>query len=181
MSNFDLGAFQQQISAQKAALPPVEKWNPDFCGDIDMQIKHDGTWFYMGTPIGRKALVKLFASVLKREEDKYFLVTPVEKIGIQIEDVPFIITQWQNEDNKLVLTTNTADNLIVSADNPIQLFADKKTAAVLPYALVRRNLWARLHQNVFYQLAELGEEVVIDNKRHLMLKSGDYSCSLGEL
>ena len=181
MSNFDLGAFQQQISAQKAALPPVEKWNPDFCGDIDMQIKHDGTWFYMGTPIGRKALVKLFASVLKREEDKYFLVTPVEKIGIQIEDVPFIITQWQNEDNKLVLTTNTADNLIVSADNPIQLFADKKTAAVLPYALVRRNLWARLHQNVFYQLAELGEEVVIDNKRQLMLKSGDYSFSLGEL
>lgn len=181
MADFDLGAFQQQISSQKAALPPVDKWNPDFCGDIDIQIKHDGTWFYMGTPIGRKPLVKLFASVLKRENDQYFLVTPVEKVGIQVEDVPFIITQWQIENNKLALTTNTGDDLIVSSINPIQIFADKKTGALLPYALVRRNLWARLHQNVFYQLAELGKEQEIAGKRHLMLSSGDYNFSLGEL
>jgi hypothetical protein len=181
MANFDLGAFQQQISSQNAALPPVDKWNPDFCGDIDIKIKHDGTWFYMGTPIGRKPLVKLFASVLKREEDSYFLVTPVEKVGIQVEDVPFIITQWQKENNKLALTTNTGHDLIVSPENPIQIFADKKTGATLPYALVRRNLWARLHQNVFYQLAELGEEHELDGKRHLMLNSGDYRFSLGEL
>ena len=181
MATFDLSAFQQQISSQNAALPPVDKWDPDFCGDIDIQIKHDGTWFYMGTPIGRKALVKLFASVLKRENDHYFLVTPVEKVGIQVEDVPFIITQWHKEGGKLALTTNTGDDLIVSSENPIQLFADKKTTATLPYALVRRNLWARLHQNVFYQLAELGEEQELDGNRHLMLKSGDYSFSLGEL
>jgi hypothetical protein len=181
MATFDIGAFQQQISSQNAALPPVDKWNPDFCGDIDIQIKHDGTWFYMGTPIGRKALVKLFASVLKREDDLYFLVTPVEKVGIKVEDVAFIITQWQMEDSKLVLTTNTDHDLIVSDQNPIQIFADKKTGAFLPYALVRRNLWARLHQNVFYQLAELGEEKELDGKRHLMLNSGDYSFSLGEL
>lgn len=181
MATFDLGAFQQQISSQNAALPPVDKWHPDFCGDIDIQIKHDGTWFYMGTPIGRKALVKLFASVLKREDDDYFLVTPVEKVGIQVEDVPFIITQWRKEEDKLLLTTNTGNDLIVSAQNPIQLFADKKTAAYLPYALVRSNLWARLHQNVFYQLAELGAEQTLDGKRHLMLSSGDYRFSLGEL
>jgi hypothetical protein len=181
MSTFDLGSFQQQISSQKAALPPVDKWNPDFCGDIDIQIKHDGTWFYMGTPIGRKPLVKLFARVLKRENDHYFLVTPVEKVGIQVEDVPFLITQWQKEDGKLVLTTNTDNDLIVTSENPIQIFADKKTGEYLPYALVRRNLWARLHQNVFYQLAELGEEQEVDGKRHLMLSSGDYSFSLGEL
>ncbi|MBL4631027.1 MAG: DUF1285 domain-containing protein [Paraglaciecola sp.] len=185
MTDFNLAAFQQQISSQKAALPPVDKWNPEFCGDIDIQIKHDGTWFYMGTPIGRKALVKLFASVVKRENDDYFLVTPVEKIGIQVEDSPFIITQWHKEDNKLVLTTNTEHDLIVSSENPIQLFTDKKTAAYLPYALVRRNLWARLHQNVFYQLAdlavELGGEQDLDGKPHLMLNSGDYRFSLGEL
>jgi hypothetical protein len=181
MPNFDLGAFQQQISTQNAALPPVDKWHPEFCGDIDIQIKHDGTWFYMGTPIGRKPLVKMFASVLKREDQDYFLVTPVEKVGIQVEDVPFIITQWQKEKNKLVLTTNTETDLIVSSNNPIQIFADKKTGAYLPYALVRRNLWARLHQNVFYQLAELGKEQTIDGKRHLMLNSGEYHFSLGEL
>jgi hypothetical protein len=181
MATFDLGAFQQQISSQNAALPPIDKWNPDFCGDIDIQIKHDGTWFYMGTPIGRKPLVKLFASVLKREDNNYFLVTPVEKVGIQVEDAPFIITQWQKEEDKLLLTTNTGDDLIVSAENPIEIFADRKTGDYLPYALVRRNLWARLHQNVFYQLAELGEEKELDGNHHLMLNSGDYSFSLGKL
>jgi len=181
MATFDFGAFQQQISCQNSALPPVDKWNPDFCGDIDLQIKHDGSWFYMGTPIGRKPLVKLFSNVLKREENNYFLVTPVEKVGIQVEDVPFIITQWQKEESELVLTTNIGDEFIVSSQNPIQVFADKKTTAYLPYALVRRNLWARLHQNVFYQLAELGEEKEVDGKRHLTLNSGDYSFSLGEL
>lgn len=181
MATFDLGAFQQQINSQNSALPPVDQWHPDFCGDIDIQIKHDGTWFYMGTPIGRKPLVKLFASVLKREDDNYFLVTPVEKVGIQVEDVPFIITQWQQENGKFALTTNTGDDLIVSSDNPIQLFVDKKSGEYLPYALVRRNLWARLHQNVFYQLAELGEEHQLNGKRHLMLNSGDYRFSLGEL
>ena len=181
MIDFDLAAFQQQISSQNAALPPIDKWNPDFCGDIDIQIKHDGTWFYMGTPIGRKALVKLFASVLKREDDHYFLVTPAEKVGIQVEDSPFVITQWQKESGKLALTTNTGYDLIVSSQNPIHILTDKKTGVYLPYALIRKNLWGRLHQNVFYQLAELGEEQEIDGKRHLMFSSGDYHFSLGDL
>jgi hypothetical protein len=181
MTTFDLGDFQKQVSSQDTTLPPVDKWDPSFCGDIDIQIKHDGSWFYMGTPISRKPLVKLFASVLKREDEHYFLVTPVEKVGIKVEDVPFIITQWHKEGNKLVLTTNTGQNLIVSSENPIQIFADKKTGIFLPYALVRRNLWARLHQNVFYQLAELGKEQVLDGKRHLILASSDYHFSLGEL
>ena len=93
----DLRALQKQIDQHTDELPPVEKWDPDFCGDIDMQIHHDGTWYYMGTPIGRKALVKLFSTVLKMEDDKYFLVTPVEKIGIQVEDVPFIIVQCEEQ------------------------------------------------------------------------------------
>src|SRR4249920_2670246 len=80
---------------QGRGLPPVERWNPPFCGDIDMRIAADGTWFYQNTPIGRPALVKLFASVLKREGDKYFLVTPVEKVGLVVEDVPFLAVELQ--------------------------------------------------------------------------------------
>lgn len=181
MPAFDLTKFQQQITSQNQSLPDVDNWTPEFCGNIDIQIKHDGSWFYMGTPVGREALVKLFASVLKREQDNYFLVTPVEKVGIKVDDVPFLITQWQTQNEKLLLTTNIGDNLIVSSDNPINLFTDKSTGAILPYALVRKNLWARLHQNVYYQLAELGKEKIIDAKKHLVLNSGTYTFSLGEL
>ena len=80
----DLASLEQQIGQQQGKLPPVEKWNPEFCGDIDMVIKHDGSWFYMGTPIGRKALVKMFSSVLRKDQEQYVLVTPVEKVGIQV-------------------------------------------------------------------------------------------------
>ena len=181
MANFDLGSFQEQISSQQAALPPIEKWNPDFCGNIDMQIKRDGSWFYMGTQIGREALVKLFASVLKREGEDYFLVTPVEKVGIKVADSPFVITQWQKKESKLLLTSNIGDVIEVTKENPIQLFKDKITGATLPYALVRSSLWARLHQNVFYQMAELGQEHNIDGQSHLTLTSGNYRFSLGTL
>lgn len=177
----DLSTLQKQLSQHQGKSPPVEKWDPDFCGDIDMVIKHDGSWFYMGTPIGRKALVKLFSSVLKKQQDDYFLVTPVEKVGITVEDVPFIITQWRQEDDLLVLTTQTEDQLIISEQHPVKLQADACSGDILPYVLVRRNLWARLHQNVFYQLVEMGQQTMLDGKSQLVLQSGDYSFSLGYL
>lgn len=177
----DLNKLQDQLVDQAGKIPPVENWNPDFCGDIDIRIKHDGSWWYMGTPIGRKALVKLFSSVLKREIDNYFLVTPVEKVGIVVEDVPFVVTQWQQQGDVLVFTTQTEDKFAVSADNPVELMNDKISGEQLPYANVRRNLWARLHQNVFYQLIEQGDEVVHQGKKHLMLNSSDYQFSLGKL
>ena len=175
----DLSQLQRQLAQQQNKVPPVEKWDPEFCGDIDIQIKHDGSWFYMGTPIGRKPLVKLFSSVLKKEQEKYFLVTPVEKVGIQVEDVPFIITQWEKQDDLLVFTTQTDDTFIVSDSNPIKLMRDKKTDALLPYANVRRNLWARLHQNIYYQLIEIAESVANDKGKSLKLSSGGYSFELG--
>src|SRR5437588_12060440 len=79
------------------SLPPVHLWNPPFCGDLDMRIAGDGTWFYMGTPIGRPALVRLFSTILKREDGKHFLVTPVEKVGIRVDDAPFLAVEMQNE------------------------------------------------------------------------------------
>ena len=177
----DLATLQQQIAAEGSKLPPLEKWNPTFCGDIDMQIKHDGSWHYMGTPIGRKPLVRLFSTVLKREDEKYFLVTPVEKVGIVVDDVPFIITQWQQQDGKLYFTTQSDDNFMVSAEHPVELHKDKVSGDLLPYARVRRNLWARLHQNVFYQLVELGTEVTQADGKYLRLQSADYAFNLGKL
>lgn len=177
----DLAKLQKQLASQQGKMPPVEQWDPKFCGDIDLEIKHDGSWFYMGTPIGRQPLVKLFASVLKREGDKYFLVTPVEKVGIRVADSPLLVTQWQQRDDQLIFTTLTEDVFVVSTDNPVQLKADKVTGETLPYALVRTNLWARLHQNVFYQLADKGTEKLHDETKQLMLQSGNYEFSLGKL
>lgn len=175
----DLSQLQSQLASQQNKVPPVEKWNPDFCGDIDIQIKHDGSWFYMGTPIGRKPLVKLFSSVLKREQEKYYLVTPVEKVGIQVEDVPFVITQWEKQDQLLLFTTQTNDSFFVSDTNPVKLMRDKKTDALLPYVNIRRNLWARFHQNVYYQLVEIAQTKVNNGVQSLELSSGEYSFDLG--
>lgn len=175
----DLASLEQQIGQQQGKLPPVEKWNPEFCGDIDMVIKHDGSWFYMGTPIGRKALVKMFSSVLRKDQEQYVLVTPVEKVGIQVEDVPFVITQWEWQNDALVFTTQTQDQFIVSQQHPVEIRQDKTTKAWLPYVNVRRNLWARLHQNVYYQLIEIAQEKTLDNKSQVCLCSGNYQFSLG--
>jgi hypothetical protein len=177
----DLNQLQQQIGDKTGKLPPVDKWDPDFCGDIDLQIKHDGSWWYMGTPIGRKALVRLFSTVLKKEGDKYFLVTPVEKVGIQVEDVPFIATQWQQTNDGIVFSTLTEDSILASEEHPIALMQDKVSQATLPYINVRRNLWARLHQNVFYQLADLGTPQNHDGHQQLMIESRNYAFSLGHL
>ena len=177
----DLARLQQQLSSDEDSLPPVANWNPSFCGDIDMQIRRDGSWHYMGTPIGRKALVKLFSTVLRREGNDYFLVTPVEKVGIQVEDVPFIVSTWEDVDGHLVLTTLTEDRFIVGNDHPIELRKDGQSGDLIPYAKVRDALWARLHQNVFYQLVEHGHMQDLDGKQQLVLKSGEYQFSLGAL
>lgn len=176
----NLGQLQQQIR-QQGKYPPVEQWDPAFCGDIPLCIKHDGSWWYMDSPIGRQSLIQLFASVLKYQDGKYYLVTPAEKVGISVEDVPFIVTQWQYQQDLLLFTTKTRDQVVISADNPIVLKQDPITGQILPYCLVRNNLYARLHQNVFYQLAESGKEGIVNNEPHLLLKSGDYEFSLGEL
>lgn len=175
----DLEQLRASLQRQDDALPPVEQWHPEFCGDIDLVIKHNGQWFYMGTPIGRPALVKLFASVLKREGDDYFLVTPVEKVGIRVEDVPFIVTQWQKQDDNLVLETSIGDRMLVSAEHPIVLQRDRVNGDELPYVLVRRNLFARLHQNVFYQLTDIAEVVSGATGDEVIIRSGRQEFSLG--
>ncbi|XOV80493.1 MAG: DUF1285 domain-containing protein [Aestuariibacter sp.] len=175
----DLERLRKSLGEQAQSLPPVEDWDPEFCGDIELQIKHSGQWFYMGTPIGRPALVKLFASVLKKQEQHYYLVTPVEKVGIQVEDVPFVVTEWRQRDEYIMMTTSVGDHTIVSPQNPVILQQDRTNGAVLPYLCVRRNLYARLHQNVFYQLADIATIEPGKEGDKVMVSSGNYQFSLG--
>lgn len=149
------------IKATKTrGLPPVETWNPPFCGDIDMEIRRDGTWFYEGTPIGRPGLVKLFASILIREDGNYFLVTPVEKVGIRVHDAPFIAvdfeTSGEGEQQRLTFTTSLGDITVSGPDAPFRFVRDADTGEPSPYVRVRRNLEALIDRKSFYRLVDLG-------------------------
>src|SRR5262249_49455286 len=149
--------------------PPVHLWNPPYCGEIDMRIAADGTWFYQKTPIGRPALVKLFASVLKREEDKYFLVTPVEKCGIVVEDAPFLAVELRaeqvEEGQVLHFRTNVDDWVACGREHALRFEPEPDTAGLKPYLHVRRDLWAKLTRALFYDLVELGEERDVEGQR----------------
>ena len=148
--------------------PPVELWNPPFCGDLDMRIAADGTWFYMKTPIGRPALVKLFASVLKREGDRYFLVTPVEKCGIQVDDTPFLAVELkveQSTDGRVLnFRTNVDDWVSCGPSHALRFEPQAGTGGLKPYLHVRRDLWAKVTRALFFDLVELGEERVVEGK-----------------
>jgi hypothetical protein len=153
----------------RKAPPPVHLWDPPFCGDLDMRIAADGTWFYLKTPIGRPALVKLFASVLKREGDKYFLVTPVEKVGITVDDVPFMAVEMRIEDGRrgpiLNFRTNVDDWVACGPDHALRFEPEQGTGGLKPYLHVRRGLWAKLTRTLFFDLVERGEERDVDGNR----------------
>ena len=177
----DLAGGLEGIAAAvpKKGLPPVERWNPPFCGDIDMRIASDGTWFYLGTPIGRPALVRLFSTVLKREGDKYFLVTPVEKVGIVVEDAPFLAVELAVERGEggqglgqvLRFRTNV-DDWVEAGPGHVLRFAPAESGGLKPYLHVRRELWAKVTRALFYDLVELGEEREVDGAPKFGVASG---------
>jgi hypothetical protein len=147
-------------AAAKKGPPPVHLWNPPFCGNIDIRIARDGTWFYLGTPIGRAPLVKLFSSILKREGDGYFLVTPVEKVGIKVDDAPLLAIDFDVDgtglDQTLTFTTKTEDRAALGPDHPLRVERDPDTGEPSPYILIRANLWALIDRKSFYRLVDLG-------------------------
>lgn len=165
-----------KLSSQidKYSEPPLESWNPEFCGDIPLNIDANGQWHYQGTPFTRSAMVEMFARVLWLEEGKYYLKTPVEKVGIEVADVPFLITECEARPQGLWLTTSTRDSFYLSQAHPLSLRPYQ--GQPIPYVNVRRNLWARVHRNVFYQWAELAEE---NKKGELWLASAEYQARLG--
>ena len=156
-----------EVAAKGA--PPVHLWNPPFCGDLDLRIAADGTWYYLKTPIGRPALVKLFASVLKREGDKYYLVTPVEKCGIVVEDAPFLAVELKAEaparQQVLHFRTNVDDWVACGAQHALRFEPEPETGGLKPYLHVRADLWAKVTRALFYDLAALGEERAVGAER----------------
>ena len=136
---------------------PVHLWNPPFCGDIDMRIAGDGVWHYGGSPIGRLPLVQLFASILRKDEDRYYLVTPVERVGIKVDDAPFLAVEMRAEHGRIDFRTNVEDEVAVGAEHPLR-FEPGASGGLKPYVLVRANLWALVKRALFYDLAALGEE-----------------------
>lgn len=161
-----LAATAKQAGAK--GPPPVHLWNPPHCGDIDMEIRRDGTWFYQGTPIGREAMVKLFASILRRDPGGYVLVTPVEMVGIRVEDAPFIAVDFEvtgaGADQSITFTTNLGDRATAGPDNPMRVTLDPGTGEPAPYVLIRRapglgperGLEARIDRKSFYRLVDIG-------------------------
>jgi hypothetical protein len=159
---FGLDSITGALAEASKRAPPVELWDPPFCGNLDMRISADGTWYYLKTPIGRPALVKLFASVLKREGDNYFLVTPVEKCGIQVDDAPFVAVELTVEEGALgqVLNfrTNVDEWIDCGPDHQLRFDPEPGTGGLKPYLHVRRGLWAKVTRPLFFDLVDLGEE-----------------------
>jgi hypothetical protein len=156
-------------------LPPVHLWNPPFCGDLDMRIASDGTWFYMGTPIGRPALVRLFSTILKREGDRHFLVTPVEKVGIRVDDAPFLAVEMQkkNDGNGTLLRFRTNVDDWVDCDAAHRLrFEAAADGGLTPYLHVRADLWAKVTRALYYDLVDMGEERMVDGQEMFGVESG---------
>jgi hypothetical protein len=190
----------QAVAAEAARKgpPPVHLWDPPFCGDLDMRISADGTWYYLKTPIGRPALVKLFASVLKREGDKYFLVTPMEKVGIVVDDAPFLAVEMRVDSAAntgtlrsgagparpssaaeqpalgriLHFRTNVDDWVACGPGHALRFEPEPATGGLKPYVHVRRDLWAKVTRALFYDLVELGEEREVDGALMFGVASG---------
>ena len=152
-------ASLQREASQGRSLPPVEKWHPAHCGDIDIRITRDGTWFHQGSPIGRKELVRLFSTILRKDPDGFVLVTPGEKMRIVVEDAPFVAVLLDVEgaahEQKLTFTTNVGDQTVAGAANPIRVETDPNSGEPAPYVHVRNGLEARIARAAFYQLADV--------------------------
>jgi hypothetical protein len=163
--------------ASKKGPPPVHLWNPPFCGDLDIRISRDGLWWYLGTPIGRMPLVKLFASVLRHDEDgKYYLVTPVEKIGITVDDAPFVAVDFRVEGKGkgqvLTFVTNVDDETAAGPEHPIRVERDAETGEPSPDVHVRARLEALIDRKSFYRLVEICVHEEVDGESWFGLWSG---------
>jgi hypothetical protein len=169
--------------AAAKGLPPVHLWNPPFCGDLDMRIASDGTWFYLGTPIGRPALVKLFSTILKREDGKYFLVTPVEKVGIRVDDAPFLAVEMEQDGEgagrKLRFRTNVDDWVPCDGDHRLR-FEAAADGGLTPYLHVRADLWAKVTRALYYDLVEMGEVRIVDGREMFGVMSGGVFFSMAD-
>ena len=161
-------AASARAAAKGRGIPPVHLWNPPHCGDLDIRIARDGTWFYMGTPIGRPELVRLFSTILRKDGDSYVLVTPVEKVGITVDDAPFVAVDFEvggsGQEQALTFTTNVADTVKAGPDAPIRIERDPKTGEPSPYVRIRANLDALIDRKSFYRPVDIGTSEIYEGK-----------------
>jgi uncharacterized protein len=162
-----LRGLGEAATGRLRGLGPAPSWNPPDCGDIDMRIAADGTWFYCGSPIGRAPLVQLFASIMRKEGDRYVLVTPVEKVGVKVDDAPFLAVEMRVEDEtrepRLTFRTNIEDTVTVDSEHPLR-FERGASEGLKPYVKVRDNLWALVKRALFYDLVALGRTERVANE-----------------
>lgn len=172
-----LQALLSRATEGARGLPPVDRWNPPDCGAIDMVIRADGTWFYLGTPIGRAPLVRLFSTVLRKDEDgKTYLVTPVEKIEITVEDAPFVAVEMHVKDpgpeQVLTFRTNVGDVVEAGPTHRLRFEKEDGSGGLKPYLHVRGRLEALVSRAVMYDLVEHGETIEVDGEEVFAVRSG---------
>jgi len=162
-----LRGLGEAATGRLRGVGPSPSWNPPDCGDIDMRIAADGTWFYCGSPIGRAPLVQLFASIMRKEGDRYVLVTPVEKVGIRVDDAPFLAVEMRGGDEtdepQLTFRTNVEDLVTVDGEHPLR-FERGASEGLKPYVRVRGELWALVKRALFYDLVALGRTERVENE-----------------
>lgn len=173
-----------QVSQHKGrGRPPVHLWNPPFCGDIDIRIAADGRWYHEGRIFQRQALVELLASIMKYEDGEYFLVSPVEKVRIQVEDAPFVALRFEEVETDGIrffeFETNVGDIVRLDAEHPLRVDVNTANGEPRPYLLVRDGLEALVHRNVFYQLVELAEVEIAATGERFYITSGGQQFDLG--
>lgn len=187
MTNARIGQKIVKVSAESLAdsvraaktrgLPPVHLWDPPDCGDLDIRIARDGTWFYLGTPIGRPELVRLFSTILRKDGDRFVLVTPVEKVGITVDDAPFVAVDFEADVKTGIQTlrfeTNLGDFAVAGPDHPIRVERDPETGEPSPYVLIRDRLEALIDRKSFYRLVEIGEHADHNGKSWFGLRSNN--------
>ena len=177
--------FQSILEAQKDnKLPPVEKWDPPLCENVDMRISRDGKWYFKNSLISREKMIKLFSTVIRYDADGfYYLVTPVEKIKLQVEDKPFVIKTYSKERIKnkevYIFQTNVDEVVTLGEANPLRVVVDKDTKEPSPYLLIRKNLEGLISRNVFYQLVE--EASLNQKNNELEITSNGNTFSLGKI
>ncbi len=153
-------ATSARAASNGRGLPPVHLWNPPHCGNLDMRIARDGTWYYEGTPINRPEMVRLFSTILRKDGDSYVLVTPVEKVGITVDDAPFVAVDFDTKGSgatqDICFHTNLGDTVTAGPDAPLRIERDEASGEPSPYVTVRANLEALIDRKSFYRLIELG-------------------------
>ena len=172
-------------AARSTKLPPLDSWQPSIHRDLELRISRDGAWHYLGSPIERQSLVRLLSRVLIKEGDEFFLVSPTEKLRIEVEDVPFLAVELERlghgETQRLIFRTNVDDVIVAGKEHPLHVDEDPVTGEPAPYIKVREGLWALVSRSVYYELAELVQPAPPPGKHRWGVVSEGHFFGLGSI